>query len=73
METVNKMPQQPGGLSKEQETEHLINEISSIASQLNVMWKYHPKNPKGVDFLEQYSILENYLKASKENYDKLNS
>lgn len=57
--------------SKEEKKIRLINEISSISSQLNTLWRFHPSNPKKQDLVEEYKIMENYMKSSQEEFSKM--
>ena len=63
----------PGGKapSKEEQKQQLINEISSISTQMDVIWEFHPNNPKSKNMLEQYKLLEEWRANSMEEYKKL--
>ena len=65
------MPEFPGAPPIEEQRAGLINEISGIASKLDVMWQFHPSNPKGKDLREEYKILQEWLQSSKEAFDAL--
>ena len=71
MEKNMMMPDMPGLPPKEVQKENLINEISNIAQQMDVIWKFHPTNPKSVDLVEYYKTLQEWLSASQAAYKDL--
>lgn len=63
MEKMNRMPSQLG--VKQASKEDLINEAISIATQIEVIWRYHPSNPKSANLIEEYKVLNEHLNSIK--------
>jgi hypothetical protein len=54
-------------MSQQQEMENLkadlINDLISVSTVMEELWKYHPENPERIDIVSEY---DNLVKMKKE-------
>lgn len=68
---ITKMPSQFS--DKEQFEQNLVNEVIGLAQQLDILWRFHPNNPKRSDVAFEYKVIEESLKSAKEDLRKVKS
>lgn len=52
-------------IEQEQEYLNLINQIISLKQELDMLWEYHPDNPKGKNIEQTYNKISNVLDSYK--------
>ena len=50
------------GLTLEEQKVELINDLISVTSVMEEVWRYHPDNPKKKDVIKEYEILKQIQK-----------
>ena len=62
-------------MSQQQEMENLkadlINDLISVATVMEELWKYHPENPSKIDIVFEYTKLEEMKKGIETELDDL--
>ena len=62
-------------MSQQQEMENLkadlVNDLISISTVMEELWKYHPENPNKVDITFEYAKLEEMKKGVETELDDL--
>ena len=62
-------------MSQQQEMENLkadlINDLISVSTVMEELWKYHPENPERVDIVSEYNNLIEMKKGIETELDDL--
>ena len=62
-------------MSQQQEMENLkadlVNDLISISTVMEELWKYHPENPEKIDIEVEYAKLEEMKKGVETELDDL--
>jgi len=62
-------------MSQQQEMENLkadlVNDLISISTVMEELWKYHPENPEKIDITSEYAKLEEMKKGVETELDDL--
>jgi hypothetical protein len=62
-------------MSQQQEMENLksdlINDLISVSTVMEELWKYHPENPKQIDIVTEYDTLVKIKKSIETELDDL--
>jgi len=68
-EHITQMPSQFS--DKEQFKQQLIAEAMGLSQQLDILWRFHPNNPKRADVASEYKVMEGHLKSVKEDLARI--
>ena len=60
-------------MTKEDQSNELVNDLIATSTVMDELWQYHPDNPKQKDVVKEYNVLKQMAKDLEKEIDELDA